>query len=258
MRNMILSLVPVVALGLLLGHTRPADAADKFTREQKQTAQKSAGSVNGVCPVSGKLVTAQGGKAVYKGERISFNSPASEAKFKADPTRYMDRMRLNPPKYWYLSSKPSVVDLRKAKAAQKSANGGCPSTGKPVIPKGGSTKYKGQRIAFCCPSCAAKFKADPEKPMRKLRADPLAYAYDRPGPTNAEMRVARRTVGCANGRCPVMGKKVVAKGGSSTYRGEKIGFCCPPCEAKFTQDPEKYMARMRNEPAAYGYVPGGK
>jgi len=55
-----------------------------------------------------------------------------------------------------------------------------------------------------------------------------------------------------------MGKAVVPTGGSVTYKGETIGFCCKGCDAKFKANPEKYMARMRSEPVVYGYKSSGK
>ena len=82
--------------------------------------------------------------------------------------------------------------------------------GKVVVPTGKSSTYRGQKIQFCCPPCKIKFDKNPDKYMRLMRADPLAYSYDRPGPTNTQMRVARTNVGSVNGRCPVMGKVVVA------------------------------------------------
>lgn len=225
------------------------------TREQLQAASKKAGTVNGLCPVKRQLVVAGAGTATYKGEKIGFSHKDAVAVFEADPTRYMDRLRLNPPKYWYVTKTTSVADMRKAKATLQCANGGCPLTGKAIIARGGSTMYGREKIGFCCPGCRGKFVKNPEKYMKALRADPLAWAYDRPGPTNAEMRVARTTHGTANGKCPVMGKLVVAKGRSVTYQGQRIGFCCPPCIAKFNKDPEKYMRRMRAEPVSYGYTP---
>lgn len=229
--------------------------AEKPTREQLQAAAKKAGTVNGLCPVKRQFVTPAAGTATYKGERIGFADKAANTAFTADPTRYMDRMRLNPPKYWYVTKTTSVADMRKAKTALQCANGGCPLTGKAVIARGGSTTYGGQKLGFCCPGCRGKFVKNPEKYMKAMRADPLAYAYDRPGPTNAQMRVARTNLKTANGRCPVMGKLVVAKGGSVTYQGQRIGFCCPPCIAKFNKNPEKYMRRMRGEPVSFGYAP---
>lgn len=251
MRTTTISVLTVAVLLLATGLAWSAQP----TREELQAAAKAAGSVNGLCPVKRQLVVAAAGTASYKGEKIGFADKAANTAFIADPTRYMDRMRLNPPKFWYITKTTSVADMRKAKAALQCANGGCPLTGKANIPRGGSTLYGGQKIGFCCPGCRGKFIKNPEKYMKALRADPLAYAYDRPGPTNAQMRVARANLGTANGRCPVMGKLVDAKGRSVTYQGQKIGFCCPPCIAKFNKDPEKYMRRLRAEPISYGYTP---
>lgn len=247
-------LITTLCVALLLLAAAPA-WSEAPTREQLQAAAKKAGTVNGLCPVNRQLVVAAAGTATYKGEKIGFSHKDAVAVFEADPTRYMDRLRLNPPKYWYVTKTTSVADMRRAKAAFQCANGGCPLTGKAIIARGGTTMYSGQKIGFCCPGCRGKFVKNPEKYMKALRADPLAWAYDRPGPTNAQMRVARSSCGTANGKCPVMGKLVVAKGGTVTYQGQTIGFCCPPCIAKFSKDPEKYMRRMRAEPVTYGYTP---
>ena len=43
--------------------------------------------------------------------------------------------------------------------------------------------------------------------------------------------------------CPVMGnpinKKVFIE-----YKGQKVYFCCPGCDEKFTADPEKYLGKL--------------
>ena len=64
------------------------------------------------------------------------------------------------------------------------------SSRKVAVAKGGASTYRGQKIQFCCPPCKVKFDKNPDKYMRLMRADPLAYAYDRPGPTNTQMRAA--------------------------------------------------------------------
>ncbi len=232
--------------------------AEKSTPQQLQAAARDAGSVNGLCPIMGRMVTPKGGSAVYQSEKIAFCCPGCAKKFQADPTRYMDRMRLNPAKYGYTSKKPTVAVMRKAKSAAGTANGRCPVMGQPVTVKGGSATFGKERIGFCCPPCVAKFKKDAKRYMRLMRADPTAYSYDRPGPTNAQLRAARKKAGSANGLCPVMGRAVTATGGAVNHRGQKIAFCCPGCSKKFQSNPESYLARMRDEPAAYGYLPGPK
>lgn len=250
MRHLVIAgaALAVLALGA------PRAEAGKHTKAQLRAAAAACKSVNAICPVMGNLVQTNGGSATYGGERIAFCCPGCAKKFNADPTRYMDSMRLNPPKYWYVTKKPGVVPMRKAKAAVKSANGRCPVMGKPVVAKGGSATYGKQRIAFCCPPCEVRFKQDPEKYMRLMRADPLAYAYDRPGPTNSQLRVAREAAKSANGLCPVMGRLVTPTGGSAMYGGQKISFCCPGCAKKFSADPTSYLTKMRADPASYGYV----
>jgi len=235
-----------------------AMAADKYTPAQLKAAAKACSSVNGLCPVMGNLVTPKGGSATYKGEKVSFCCKGCAAKFNADPTRYMDLMRMNPPKYWYASKLPAVSAMRKAKAAVKSANGRCPVMGKLVTPTGGTSVYKGQKIQFCCPGCKGRFEKAPEKYMRIMRADPLAYEYDRSGPTGAQLRKARKAVKAVNGLCPVTRKLVTVAGGSVVYRGEKIAFFSADAMKKFQAKPEAYASAMREEPAVFGYIPTGK
>jgi len=218
-------------------------------------ARKAAGSANGLCPVMGRPVTVKGGSAEYRGERIAFCCPPCAAKFNADPTRYMAVLRADPVKYAYASKWPSPRDLTAAARAAGTANGLCPVMGNPVKKGKGSVMVGDQKIGFCCPGCIAKFKANTQGYMRAMRADPEAYAYARPGPTNAQMRQARESVGSVNGLCPVMGNLVKPGKGSVMVGGQKVAFCCPGCIAKFKANTASYMNKMRAEPAVYGYVP---
>lgn len=247
MTRMLVMFSIVLVLGFA-GHRALGDDAGA----NLAAAKRAAGTANGLCPVMQRPVTKQGGRATYMGEQIGFCCPGCIAKFQADPVRYMNAMRREPAKYAYVSKGPTLAQMTHAANAARSANGRCPVMGNLVAPNGGSVTYKGQQIAFCCPGCIEKFKADPEKYLRAMRADPLAYGYDRPGPTHAQLRKAREAARSVNGRCPVMGNLVTPQGGSVTYRGEKIGFCCPGCISKFKADPEGWMKKLRSEPAVYG------
>lgn len=243
----------LVVASLVLLTPGPAEAQDP-TPAQLRDAAQAAGTVNGLCPVMGRPVSLRGGSATYRGEKIGFCCPGCVGKFRADPVRYMNQMRRDPAKHAYRSRGPGLDELARAARAAGAANGLCPVMGNPVRPEGGSAAYRGQTIAFCCKGCVAKFEADPERYMRSMRADPLAYAYDRPGPTHAELRAAREAAHSVNGLCPVMNRPVAARGGSTVHDGEKIAFCCPGCIAKFQAAPETYTGKMRDEPAVYGYV----
>ena len=43
--------------------------------------------------------------------------------------------------------------------------------------------------------------------------------------------------------CPVMGG-AINKAIFTEYKGEKVYFCCSPCEEKFKEEPEKYIAKL--------------
>ena len=49
--------------------------------------------------------------------------------------------------------------------------------------------------------------------------------------------------------CPVMGNEVDPDV-FVDYKGRRIGFCCPGCDEKFLEDPEKYLKKVDRELAA--------
>ena len=89
----------------------------------------------------------------------------------------------------------------------------------------GSSEYAGQTIYFCNPGCKAKFDADPETYVSKIRD---------------EGRGARGEVHVD----PVCGMKVDPEkaAGSSEYAGQTIYFCSTSCKAKFDADPGRYSS----------------
>lgn len=44
--------------------------------------------------------------------------------------------------------------------------------------------------------------------------------------------------------CPIMEGKPINKAISTEYKGKKVYFCCPSCDTKFKEDPEKYVAKL--------------
>lgn len=59
-----------------------------------------------------------------------------------------------------------------AETARKGKNEVCPVTDEKINPKGTVTyTYKGTVYRFCCASCIADFKKDPEKYIRKMKED---------------------------------------------------------------------------------------
>jgi len=78
------------------------------------------------------------------------------------------------------SSEPEAItpaSLAKAAAAVGSVNGLCPIMERLVAPDGGSVEYKGQKVAFCCPGCSGKFRADADRYIALMKANPAKYGY---------------------------------------------------------------------------------
>jgi YHS domain-containing protein len=100
----------------------------------------------------------------------------------------------------------------------------CPVTGDP-IKSDSSTVYQGKRVFFCCDDCIDKFKQAPAKYLPAL----YKQIYQQ------QVQV----------KCPVMGGAIDPKV-SAEYKGQQIYFCCPGCDKKFTSDPAKYEAKLKN------------
>lgn len=101
----------------------------------------SADAANKDCPVSGKAA----GKATSDYSRkVSFCCEKCKAKFDAAPASFADKV-----------------------AAYKADSGKCLMSGKAVA-KDQSSDYK-VTVGLCCEKCKAKFDADPDKYVGKLK-----------------------------------------------------------------------------------------
>ena len=51
-----------------------------------------------------------------------------------------------------------------------------------------------------------------------------------------------------NANCPIGGEPIEADGGTATFKGQTIGFCCPKCAPKFNEldDAGKLAALEKN------------
>jgi hypothetical protein len=82
------------------------------------------------------------------------------------------------------------------------------------------------------------------------------------GAVAGDVAQAKQAASTSNGRCPVLPDQlveadapVVEYDDPVTKRKVRVGFCCDKCPVKFKAEPEKFMARMRAEPAKFGYAP---
>jgi len=100
----------------------------------------------------------------------------------------------------------------------------CPVMGG-VIDSTAFTDIQGQRVYYCCPGCAEKFLADPDKYFRKAAAESVLFENI-------------QTV------CPIDGKGLGDKSVYADYEGRRIVLCGENCRAAFLKEPQKYLKGM--------------
>ncbi len=105
----------------------------------------------------------------------------------------------------------------------------CPTRDKP-IDKTKYVDYQGQRVYFCCDSCAAKFKADPEPVFAKFAKEGIV-------PENVQKTD------------PICGMKVNEKSVKAEWKGRHLLFCSDHCKETFLKDPAKHVKALDEKPA---------
>ena len=111
-----------------------------------------------------------------------------------------------------------------AKSGELKPQTNCPVMGG-KIDKSVYVDYQGQRVYFCCGSCKANFKKDPEKYFKKIQDDGVLLES-------------------VQKKCPVMGGDIDKKE-YTDYKGRRVYFCCASCTKKFAEDPEKYLQKIK-------------
>jgi YHS domain-containing protein len=193
-------LLPFALLGaasLLIAADKPAD---KPAAEQK------------TCPVSGKPINKD--KLVeHEGEKIYFCCGGCADKFKSEPIDFL-------PAY-YRQVYPQSVQTR------------CPLSGKPVDAET-QAQVDGKTVAFCCPGCAGKYKAEPAKYTEKLKAASTKQVH-----------------------CPVSGKAIDPA--VSAEKGDKtVYFCCKGCAKKVSEDEKAFADAAAEDQGVLAYGPEAK
>ncbi len=109
-----------------------------------------------------------------------------------------------------------------------------PVCGMSVDPATAKAKFEhaGKTYFFCCPGCASKFQADPQKYLRKPAGAPLVGISAAPKPAAAPVKD------------PVCGMTVdpAHAAGKLEYQGKTYYFCSQHCVEKFRTDPATFLA----------------
>lgn len=114
-----------------------------------------------------------------------------------------------------------------AAAHEEKSNKKCPIDAKKV--DGKTTSIYVKSVGFCCNKCMGKFDKDPDAFVEKVSKVPFQIVND---------------------ACPVSGKKVDPEA-TARHQGEKIGFCCGRCQAKFEDNPRKFEENIKRTGKAF-------
>ncbi len=105
-----------------------------------------------------------------------------------------------------------------------------------------TAEHQGRTYYFCCPGCAQKFTADPQKYLAKPAGlvSLGAPATNKPGLVS----IGAPKPAAARERDPVCGMMVdpAQAAGQAEYNGKTYYFCNPKCEQRFRAEPEKFLA----------------
>jgi len=109
-----------------------------------------------------------------------------------------------------------------------------------------TAEHQGRTYYFCCPGCAQKFTADPQKYLKPSKlvslSSPTAPAQKSGGLVS--IGAPKLASSATLERDPVCGMMVepARAAGKAEYNGTTYYFCNPRCEQRFGAEPEKFLA----------------
>lgn len=157
------------------------------------------------CPVSGGPA-AEENVVEYRGKKIYFCCDKCPQAFKKDPKKFQNNV------YLQLLETGQLVQI------------GCPMSGGPTD-EATAEEVGNAKVAFCCEKCQAKFaKTEDDKKLEVLFKN-----FDEGFTLQTE--------------CPVSGKAINPEA-SVEHNGKQVYFCCPNCPKAFTDNPEKFIAKL--------------
>jgi Cu+-exporting ATPase len=111
-----------------------------------------------------------------------------------------------------------------------------------------TVEHQGRTYYFCCPGCARKFTAEPQKYLQNPAG---LVSLGAPAAATAAKASGLVSIGgpkpapvAAPERDPVCGMMVdpAHAAGKAEYQGKSYYFCNPRCEQRFRAEPEKFLA----------------
>lgn len=244
----------------------------EITVTTSTAADSAAIAAQKVCPVMDEPLGGMGTpiKVMIGNKPIFLCCKGCIKKIQAEPAKYLAMVYGGQSQQNTLAAvgepvRANVFKVTAADAPYIAAQKKCPVMDEPLDGMGGPYRVNanGKAIYICCPGCAKKIAAEPQRyldilaqqgvqppalqPQRDPAVVPAAGEQVRPGvfkvtPADAPFIAAQQ-------KCPVMDEALDGMGGP--YRvnanGKAIYICCPGCAKKIAAQPQRYLAILAQQ-----------
>ena len=224
------------------------------------------------CPVMDEPLGSMGGpiKVTVGDKPIFLCCKGCIKKVQAEPAKYLalvygDQSSGNSIAGAGAQVRPGVYKVTAADAPFIAAQKKCPVMDEPLNAMGGPYRVNanGKAIYICCPGCAKKIAAEPEKYLNVLARQnvkppairtqatatvvPAGTGQVRPGVF--KVTSADAPFVAAQKKCPVMDEPLNAMGGPYKVNagGRAVYICCPGCAKKIAAEPQKYLTILAKQ-----------
>ncbi len=123
----------------------------------------------------------------------------------------------------------------------------------------GRFEYRGETYYFCATSCLDRFRADPEKALKKAQAPLITLPSSLTARKPLPMMMPAAPAAAGGERDPVCGMTVqpATAAGSYAHGGKTYYFCATSCLTKFKHEPAYYLLPPDQRPSREIPVPKG-
>ncbi|QEG01490.1 Archaeal TRASH domain protein [Stieleria maiorica] len=244
----------------------------QITVATSTAADAAAIAAQKVCPVMDEPLGGMGTpiKVMVGDKPIYLCCKGCIKKVQAEPAKYLAMVYGNQPRSNSIAAageqaRPGVFKVTAADAPFVAAQKKCPVMDEPLNAMGGPYRVNanGKAIYICCPGCAKKIAAEPQKYLDVLArqgVNPPALQTQNtaavvPAGTNQvrpgvfAVTSADAPFVAAQKKCPVMDEPLDAMGGpyKVNANGKAVYICCPGCAKKIAAEPQKYLAVLAQQ-----------
>ncbi|MEM6467960.1 MAG: hypothetical protein AAF802_00215 [Planctomycetota bacterium] len=244
----------------------------EITVTTSTAADAAAIAAQKVCPVMDEPLGGMGTpiKVMVGDKPIYLCCKGCIKKVQAEPAKYLAMVHGNQKQGRSIAAageqaRPGVFKVTAADAPFIAAQKTCPVMDEPLGAMGGPYRVNanGKAIYICCPGCAKKIAAEPQRYLDVLArqgvnppalqtqktAAAVPAGTDQVRPGVFKVTSADAPFVAAQNKCPVMDEPLDAMGGPYKVNasGKAIYICCPGCAKKIAAEPQKYLTVLAQQ-----------